>query len=270
MKRLLLVLCVALFLLPAGCTTKAKKLSSAPEDYSSVKAKIVEKYSARQPAVWGENITRVVTRFNTDKKEIALTFDACGGSHGSGYNKKLMDFLINEQIPATLFINARWIDANPEIFASLSSSNLFEIESHGLNHKPCSATGNSAYRIKGTSGIGEVVDEVEIPARKIEVLTGKKVLYYRPGTANCDDICVDVAAMLGYKIAGFSVNGDYGATANARQVAAELESAKPGDIVLMHMNHPESKTAEGVMTAIPELIKSGFVFVKLEDFKQNN
>ncbi|KFN38774.1 MAG: hypothetical protein JU82_10165, partial [Sulfuricurvum sp. MLSB] len=68
-----------------------------------------------EPTQWGENVTGVTTRFASDKKEIALTLDACGGSaKSSQYDAELIDYLIANKIPATLFINARWIDANPE------------------------------------------------------------------------------------------------------------------------------------------------------------
>ena len=38
---------------------------------------------AADPQQWGENVTGVTTAFHSDKKEIALTFDACGGSERS-------------------------------------------------------------------------------------------------------------------------------------------------------------------------------------------
>ena len=36
--------------------------------------------TADEPVQWGENVTGVVTTFKTSQKEVALTFDACGGS----------------------------------------------------------------------------------------------------------------------------------------------------------------------------------------------
>jgi len=267
----LLIFCIFIVFILAGCAGSQGKIveSEKPERYDDLKKMIVSEFATRNPADWGENITGVVTRFDTNKKVIALTFDACGGPKGSGYDRELIDYLIKEGIPATLFINARWIDANPDIFAFLSAKGLFEIENHGLLHKPCSSRGKVAYRIKGTSDLNEMVDEIELNARKIQVLTGHKPTFYRPGTANCDDICVDVAARLGYKIAGFSINGDYGATANRNQVRASLLSAKPGDIVLMHFNHPEGETFEGLLQAIPELKIMGFRFSKISDVMPN-
>jgi peptidoglycan/xylan/chitin deacetylase (PgdA/CDA1 family) len=91
---------------------------------------------------------------------IALTFDACGGPGGSGYDRALIDFLRRREIPATLFINSRWIDANPAIFRRLAAEPLFEIANHGTRHRPLSVTGRSAYGIPGTRSAAEVYDEI--------------------------------------------------------------------------------------------------------------
>jgi peptidoglycan/xylan/chitin deacetylase (PgdA/CDA1 family) len=40
----------------------------------------------------------------------------------------------------------------------------------------------------------------------------------------------------------------------------------PGDIALMHMNHPEAGTGAGIMAAVPELKKRGFKFVRMSDY----
>jgi peptidoglycan/xylan/chitin deacetylase (PgdA/CDA1 family) len=37
--------------------------------------------------------------------------------------------------------------------------------------------------------------------------------------------------------------------------------------MLMHMNHPERESAEGVIEAIPELKNRGFRFVKLSEYR---
>jgi peptidoglycan/xylan/chitin deacetylase (PgdA/CDA1 family) len=196
---------------------------------------------------------------------IALTFDACGGPRGSGYDRRLVEYLKTEKIPATLFISGKWIDGNLDIFLELARNPLFEIENHGLNHKPCSVNGRLAYGIKGTKSIDEVVTEIEQNSRKIDGLTGRKSKCYRPGASTCDEICVEIAGLLGYEVVSFSVLGDAGATYSKRQVKEALLKASPSSIVLMHMNHPEGETAEGVMEAIPELRKKGLTFVKLSE-----
>ncbi|MER6419937.1 polysaccharide deacetylase family protein [Streptomyces sp. NPDC001137] len=102
----------------------------------------------------------VVHRLPAGHRGTALTFDACGGRGGSGYDRALIDFLRRREIPATLFINSRWIDANPSVFRRLAAEPLFEIANHGTRHLPLSVTGRSAYGIPGTRDAAEVHEEI--------------------------------------------------------------------------------------------------------------
>jgi len=131
-------------------------------------------YAEERPEMWGEDLEGVMRHLDTENKVIAFTLDACGGKSGSGYDRDLINFLRSLHVPATLFINARWIDANPETFIELDADPLFEIGNHGMEHKPCSVNGRSVYGIEGTGNAGEVVLEIEPCSRKIERLTGKK------------------------------------------------------------------------------------------------
>jgi peptidoglycan/xylan/chitin deacetylase (PgdA/CDA1 family) len=241
------------------------KIESGQSQGIQTRERIVSTFSGKSPKEWGEVVKGVKTRLGTNQTVIALTFDACGGPRGSGYDAKLINYLKSEKIPATLFISGRWIDANPEIFKELAKEPLFEIENHGLNHKPCSVNGRSAYGIAGTKGVDKIFDEIEQNATKIETLTSRKPKYYRPGTAHSDEICVEIANTLGYEVVNFSVRGDAGATYTKIRVKEALLNARPSSIILMHMNHPEGETAEGVIEVIPELTKRGFGFVKLSD-----
>jgi peptidoglycan/xylan/chitin deacetylase (PgdA/CDA1 family) len=242
------------------------KIESGQSQGIQTRERIVSTFSGKSPKEWGEVVKGVKTRLGTNQKVIALTFDACGGPRGSGYDAKLINYLKSEKIPATLFISGRWIDANPEIFKELAKEPLFEIENHGLNHKPCSVNGRSAYGIAGTKGVDKIFDEIEQNATKIETLTSRKPKYYRPGTAYCDEICVEVAIALGYEVVNFSVLGDAGVTYSKSQVKEALLNAPPSSIVLLHMNQPEGETAEGLIEAVPELKKRGFKFVKLSEY----
>ena len=212
-------------------------------------------------------MTGVRTRLKTTEKVVALTLDACGSAKGKGFDADLIGFLERERIPATLFINARWIDANPQLFAKLAANPLFEIGNHGLLHRPASVSGRSVYGIAGTRDVKELVDEIEANARKISALTGTRPRYYRSGTAYYDEVAVEVSRRLGHEVIGFSILGDAGATYRKAQVEAALLKARPGDIVIAHMNHPEGETAAGLKAAIPELQRRGFRFVKLSGYE---
>ncbi|QOX78211.1 polysaccharide deacetylase family protein [Trichlorobacter lovleyi] len=243
-------------------------LTAAPsEELQALSSRIAKEFAGKTPQEWGENSTGVRTRLATGDKVLALTLDACGSPKGKGIDQKLIDFLTQQQIPATLFINARWIDANPELFKQLAANPLFEIANHGMRHKPASINGRSVYGIDGTKNIRELVEEIELNARKIEGISGKRPRYYRSGTAYYDELAVQVANRLGHDVIGFSVLGDAGATLPADKVKAALLSSQPGDIVIAHMNHPEAGTGAGIMAAIPLLKKRGFRFVRLSDYQ---
>jgi peptidoglycan/xylan/chitin deacetylase (PgdA/CDA1 family) len=246
---------------PADTTTR----SAADGEYNTLKNKLTDRYGAMSPREWGEAVAGVKTRLKTGDKVIALTMDACGSARGMGYDNRLIEFLERERVPATLFINARWIGPNRAAFDHLASNPLFEIANHGLMHRPASVNGKSAYGINGTRNIGELVDEIELNARKLEELTGRRPRFYRSGTAYYDEVAVKIAAALGEQVAGYSLLGDAGATYSRERVRHALLAARPGDIIIVHMNHPGSGTGPGVMDAIPELKRRGFRFVRLSD-----
>lgn len=248
--------------------SKNKLPANSPnnEETKSVTNRILNEYSGKPPSEWGEKVTGVITKLQTNDKVIALTFDACGGSGGNRYDKELIDYLISENIPATLFVNYRWIDENMEIFKTLAQNPLFEIENHGYMHKPLSTNGKSVYGIKGTENIKEVIDEITLNDKKIQSITGNKPKFFRSGTAYYDNVSVQVAQELGYKVIGFDVIGDAGATFTKDQIIKASHSAKNGSIIIYHFNHPEKYTTAGLKVVLPKLIRDGFKFVKLSDY----
>ena len=250
--------------LQRGVTSGRQVVLSRKTDFD-LKRKLVARYAGQTPKEWGETVTGVKTRLKIGEKVVALTFDACGSGKGMGVDLELIAYLEREQIPATLFINARWIGPNRETFDRLAANPLFEIANHGYRHRPASVDGKSVYGIAGTGDVGELFDEIELNARYIAELTGKQPRFYRSGTAYYDELAVKIAGDLGEQVAGFSVLGDAGATWSAEQVKKALLGVRPGDIVILHMNHPEAGTGRGVMAAVPELRKRGFRFVRLSE-----
>ena len=243
----------------------APRETAAGPGVDSLKRELTGRFGSVVPREWGETVTGVKTRLDTNEKVLALTLDACGSRTGMGIDITLLEFLEREKVPATLFINARWIGPNREIFTRLAANPLFEIANHGLKHKPASVTGRSAYGIAGTGDVAELVEEIELNATNIEKLTGRRPRFYRSGTAYYDEVAVQVAGALGYQVAGYSVLGDGGATFTRQQVRNALLASLPGAIIIAHMNHPESGTGPGIMAAVPELKKRGFRFVRLSD-----
>src|SRR5690625_2194985 len=182
----------------------------------------------REPVEWGESVTGVKTTFKTEKKEIAFTFDACGGKYGNGYDEALIDYLRSEQVPATLFINEQWVHANKETFFELVADPLFQIENHGTNHVPLSINGGEAWDIKATNSVEAAYDEIMDNHETIRNLTGLEMSLFRSGTAYYDEIAVELAKALGYTVVNFDILGDAGATYSREEVKRALLQAKKG------------------------------------------
>ena len=229
-----------------GTPTSVATLPAAPKDGTTPmvsdpgkrvsRTEIESRYAAVTPKAWGLDVPGVITRTYGAGRALALTFDACGGPGGHRYDSALIGFLRQEQIPATLFLNARWVDANRAVFHDLATDPLFDIANHGTRHLPLSVRGRSAYGITGTRNVGEVYDEVAANAHKLFGLLGHPVRLFRSGTAHYDDVATRIVHDLGEQVIGFDVNGDGGATFTPKEVARALGAVRPGSIVICHMN----------------------------------
>ncbi|MHC6221120.1 polysaccharide deacetylase family protein [Arthrobacter sp. MMS24-S77] len=227
------------------------------------KSQIVAEFSGRKPIEWGLGVTGVVTK--TASAHAVLTFDACGGPRGTECDQRLLKTLRRLNVPATLFVNGRWIKANPGLAAELAADPLFELGNHGFRHQPLSVSGRSAYGIAGTSNVGEVYDEIMGNQEVMEQLFGKAPRFFRAGTAYYDDVAAAITHALGLVPVNFTVNGDGGATFPAPTVAAEVGKIGAGQIVISHFNQPAGGTAEGYERALPRLLDRGMTFARLGD-----
>ena len=227
------------------------------------RAEVVARYGKLRPDYWGFGGPGVVRDLHTTRRVIALTFDACGGPGGSEYDAALIECLRQREVPATLFLNSRWIDENPAVFRQLRGEPLFELANHGTRHLPLSVTGRSAYGIGGTRGAGEVYDEVATNQVKLTRLLGAPPRYFRAGTAYSDDVAAQIVTAMNVSLVTFSVNGDGGATFTPGEVRSTVAAAPAGSTVLCHMNHPRGGTAQGIAAAVPRLTASGYRFVHL-------
>lgn len=232
-------------------------------------AVVVGRHTGVRPTAWGTGIDGIVSTLAAPYDEegrprIALTFDACGGDHGGGIDHALIDGLRSAGIGATLFLNARWIERHPGLAAELAADPLFLLGNHGTRHVPLSVAGAAAYGIAGTLSVEEAVHEVWGNQTVLTELTGRPPRHFRAGTAHYDDVAVRIVHDLGAIPVGFAVNGDGGATFSAETVHHEVLAARPGAIVLAHMNQPRGGTAAGVLRAAVDLRARGTVFAHVD------
>lgn len=210
----------------------------------------------------------------TTKKIVALTFDADmtpgmlyelkSGKVPSWYNRKVVDVLRKEQVPATLFLTGLWIEAYSDAVKDLSADPLFELAnhsySHGAFHSPC----YGLFPIPQS----KQADEVEKADALLRRYAASYKKYFRfPG------LCSDAQAMKtveaqGYTVIGGDVDGADAFEKSPKWVAATaVAHVHPGSIVVLHMNGGRDAPATG--DALPEIIAklraAGYSFVKVSD-----
>lgn len=263
------IVALALLFSPVRAVFAAEDdIPSREQSVARLGEELTERYKARTPQRWGERLPGVTARLGAalpagsgSARTVALTLDACDGVT----DMRIIALLRRHAVPATIFITNNWLRRNADVARDLDADPLFALACHGARHRPASVTGRTAYGIAGARNIAALVDEVETNARALAMVTGKRPRWYRSGTAHYDDVALMVIADLGLSVAGYSLSADAGASLPAVVVARRMLAARDGDIILCHLNRPESGTYHGLAEAIPVLLKNGVNFVLLPE-----
>ena len=70
--------------------------------------------------------TPIIEHGPRNSKLVAVTFDACPTSLADEYDEKVVEVLLREKVPATIFMSGRWVEKNPEKAKFLADHSQFE------------------------------------------------------------------------------------------------------------------------------------------------
>jgi peptidoglycan/xylan/chitin deacetylase (PgdA/CDA1 family) len=192
---------------------------------------------------------------------VALTLDACSGQA----DQRILSALIEHQIPATVFVTARWLKRNPVAIAQFKSHpGLFEIENHGARHVPTIDVPISIYGLRAAGSPQAVIDEVKGGEQAVIAAMGHAPKWFRGAGAVYTKSSMAEIESLHQRIAGYSIAGDGGASYSSRRTAQTISVAHDGDVILAHVNQPTRPAGVGVVEGILKLKAKGFVFVRLD------
>lgn len=195
-------------------------------------------------------------------KTVALTLDACMGA----VDHRILDVLVDNRIPATIFVTRRWLARNSEAIALLKAhGDLFEIENHGAEHVPAITDRPLLFGLKTAGGLPAITAEVQGGGAAVEAAFGSSPRWYRDAGARYSTDALVLIAALGYRVAGYSLNADVGASLPAATVARRIGAAKSGDVIIAHVNQPGRPSGEGVVAGLLKLQTAGWHFVRLDD-----
>src|SRR5262245_18474066 len=157
----------------------------------------------------------------------------------SAYDPEIVRELRETETPATVFVSGLWAETYPDGLRSLACDRLFELGNHSYSHsafqKPCFglpiAESETAKR-----------EEVTAAAAAILAIADVRTRWFRfPGDCY-DEGDVELVRSLGHSPVQWDVVSGDAYESDARRVSdAVVEGARPGSIVVMHLNgHPNA------------------------------
>lgn len=204
----------------------------------------------------------VVTHGRRDQDYIALTFDACETRRKAGFDRRIVAILCREQVPATLFLGGHWMWSHPAETQALrrvrrpSGRALFELGNHSFLH------GHFPHESLGT-----IRRELALTQAVAFALTGQQGHVARAPYGEYTPGSVKVAAALGLTLIQWDlVTGDPDPHVRASAIVRTVrQGARPGSIIIMHLNGRGQHTAEALPQVIAALRRRGLEFVTVSE-----
>ena len=192
----------------------------------------------------------------TDKKQIAISFDAAWGNDDT---ETLINILKEYDVPATFFVVGAWVDKYPESVKQLNDAG-HRIENHSNTHPYMSQLSSA-----------QMCDEIKSCNEKIAAITGRTPTLLRPPYGDYDNSVVDTVKSLNMYTIQWSVDSlDWKDNATPDSICQRVTSkVKNGSIVLFHND------AKHTPEALPNILKclkdKGYEFVFISDliYKDN-
>lgn len=194
----------------------------------------------------------IVAHGNRKEKKIALTFDACSTRLPSHYDERVTQVLVDTKTPATIFLGGKWMEDEPEHTKYLASLPQFELGNHTFLHPHLPQVSEKRMR-----------EELRWTQEVMYTLTGRQAKFFRPPYGEYDNRVVRVAAAMGLTTVEYDLaSGDPDAHVTKEKLIAYVTTmAKPGAIIVMHINQRGWHTAEALPEIIAKLRARGFKLV---------
>lgn len=199
---------------------------------------------------------QIYTNFSSPNKAVVFTFDACETKTPAYFDKQLVNFIIENQIPVTLFLSGKFIERNKEDVKSISKHSFIEIENHSYLHSDFKTLKDS-----------DVVEDVQKNQQLIQEITGRRPTFFRFPYGEYTRKNLEVIERLGLKVVHWTFpSGDPDKNLTKSQlIAGVVDRTRSGDILIFHINGRGWKTKEAFPEIVDILKKKGYNFYPLKD-----
>jgi len=192
----------------------------------------------------------------TDKKRIAISFDAAWGNDDTS---TLVEILKKNNVPATFFVVGAWVDKYPESVRELANAG-HQIQNHSNTHPYLTGLAKT-----------QIADEITTCNEKIKAITGVQPTLIRPPYGDYDNMVIETANEVGMQVIQWSVDSlDWQSNATADSIYNRVVSkVQNGSIILCH--NDAEHTPEALPRILEHLQKDGYEFVFISDliYKDN-
>lgn len=187
----------------------------------------------------------------TDKKQVALTFDAAWGNEDT---EKILDILEKQKVHVTFFMTGGWVSSYPEDVKKIMAAG-HDLGNHSENHKNMSQISKQ-----------EKVDELMKVHNKVKELTGVEMNLFRPPYGDYDNEVVLTARECGYYPIQWSIDSldwkNYGVQDIIDRVT-QHKALENGAIILCH--NGAKYTAQALDEMITKLKEAGYELVPVSE-----
>jgi peptidoglycan/xylan/chitin deacetylase (PgdA/CDA1 family) len=194
----------------------------------------------------------VIEHGRRDSRKIAITFDACPTTLPDEYDEKVIDVLLREKTPATLFLSGRWVEKNPDKSRFLAAQPQFEIGNHAFWHPHLLEKDDD-----------RILRELKRTQAIIKKITDRSPRFFRPPYGEVDERVAAIAQKAGLATIQYDIaSGDPDTGLSPQRIIRSvLRDAKSGSIIVFHMNRKGVHTAEVLPDIIHGLREKGFTLV---------
>lgn len=183
------------------------------------------------------------------KKVIALTFD---DGPNTGVTNEILDVVEEYGIKASFFVIGQNINDETATAMQRAHSLGCEINSHSFTHSDMTKL-----------SADEINDEMDRTAELIYNYVGEYPKFFRPPYIS---VSPELYAAIDLPfISGIGCNDWEDKVSVEKRVKFLTEKCTEGEIVLLHDQATNEKTAEAVRQAVPKMLEDGFEFVTLSE-----
>ncbi|SMO79378.1 polysaccharide deacetylase family sporulation protein PdaB [Melghirimyces algeriensis] len=189
---------------------------------------------------------------DTDKKQLALTFDISWGEERTG---PILDVLEQKGVKkATFFLSSPWAEAHPDTVKRIADMG-YEIGSHGHRHVNYSTLNEDQIR-----------KEIRKSHQILSKLTKTEPNLIRYPNGDFDKRVLKIADKLGYTSIQWDTDSrDWMNPGKEKIINRVVNLSHPGDIILMHASDSSKQLHEALPVIIDKLKKKGYTFVTVSE-----